>query len=553
MPLEEALRAEPLCQRFEEAWKRGERPPAESYCAEVSAAVWPALLRELLRLEMAYRLRDHQCPAAEVETGPYPPPGWHDGSAAGGLSSSFDDYEGVREVNHGGQAVVYRAWNATLKRWEALKVIAGLATARDLERFRFEGEAAAALDHPNILPIYRVGENRGQPFLAMKWVEGDTLAAALRGDLREAVGMLVKAARAVQHAHQRGLLHRDLKPGNILLDEKGEPHVADFGLARRLDAQATVAGEVEGTPAYMAPEQALGERGLTTAADVYSLGAILFEALTGRPPFVGKTVGAILRQVQEQAPPLPSSLKPGVDRDLEAVCLKCLEKDPAKRYLSAAALADDLDSWLDGKGVSARPPGMGDWLRRLWQNTPPPSNYSWQVLTWLGSLSVLTQSIICAAVLLNGNALWVWAAVAVRLGISTEVYRRYRIRRFRELEPRERHGLILGLGLIAAEATVCLVYLPYSISASAQETLGVYPPTAVICGLVYFIAGSTYWGRLLAVGLGLMALAPVLAAFPEWAPLLFGVVAGPAAAWWWAYCTRKFFRLQPVDSASGRA
>jgi serine/threonine-protein kinase len=592
LPVEEALRVERLCTQFEAAWQQ--RPRIEDYRPEVPEAVWPVLLRELLPVELAYRRQPGEQPTLEeyrarlspldsasdsiltallgaaerpssaAQTLPYVPAAGEPHETGGEprcspqgvvpneVTPRFDGYEKVQKIGGGAQGVVYKVWNSALRRWEALKVIAEQATARDRQRFRFEGEAAAALDHPNIVTIYRVGEVGGLPFLAMKWVEGGTLALALRGDLHKVVGLLVKAARAVQHAHQRGLLHRDLKPGNILLDEQGEPHIADFGLARRLDAQTTVAGEVEGTLAYMAPEQALGERSLTIAVDVYGLGAILFEALTGRPPFVGKTVRAILRQVQEQAPPQPSSLKPGIDPDLEAVCLKCLERDPSARYASAEALARDLDSWLRGEGVSVRPPGMLNWLRQIWRTTPPRTTYLWQFQVWVGLVTLATHGASFALILLDGRAWWLWLILVVRVGGLAEVIHRYRTFPLRLPGPRMRHSLIASMGLTLAEVSLALAYVPFSISAPARAAMGFYPPLAVVCGLAYLIVGSTTWGRLLAVGLVLIALAPVLAEWPEGAPLLFGAVAG-AAALWWAYCTRKYFWLQPVDSVSGRA
>ena len=263
--------------------------------------------------------------------------------------------------------VVYKAWNHRLRRTEALKMIAKSASPRDLDRFRFEAEAAAAMDHPNIVTVYGVGEVDGRPFLAMKWVPGRTLSAALPhrgGDLRTLVDLLAKSARAVQHAHLRGLLHRDLKPGNVLLGADGQPHVADFGLARRLDASASLAGtETAGTPGYMAPEQARGDRGLTIAVDVYGLGAILYEALTGRPPFRGETLAEVLRETLEKEPELPSSHSPKVDRDLEAVCLKCLEREPSATLPVRGGAGQRPRALVARRASNRGPPGVWDWAR----------------------------------------------------------------------------------------------------------------------------------------------------------------------------------------------
>jgi len=284
----------------------------------------------------------------------------------------FGDYELLEEIARGGMGVVYKARQASLNRIVALKMILKgvLATPVDVARFRAEAESAAALDHPHIVPIHEVGEHEGQQYFAMRYVEGTTLARAPRQLARAEVDRLLDVARAVHFAHQRGILHRDLKPSNVLIDPAGSAFVTDFGLAKRTgaDASLTETGQPVGTPRYMAPEQAAGRKDLTVGVDVYSLGVILYERLTGRPPFRGDNMLEVLRQVRETDPPRPSSILPNLDRDLETICLKCLEKDPGRRYASAEALAEDLDRWLKGEAIAARPVGRQErawlWSRR---------------------------------------------------------------------------------------------------------------------------------------------------------------------------------------------
>src|SRR5437667_3408906 len=260
--------------------------------------------------------------------------------------------------------VTYRARQRHSRRIVALKrILAYHSDSREtLERFRREAEAVASLDHPNILPIYEVSESEdGLPFFSMKFATSGSLhdaALPLRKEPRKCAQLMAKVARAVEYAHGRGILHRDLKPGNILLDDRGEPLVSDFGLAKWLNANKDLTKSLTtfGTAGYIAPEQAEGAaNNLTPAADVYSLGAILFDLLTGRPPFLGSNALSVIRQASETPAPKLRSLGRSHDRDLETICARCLERDPKARYQSAGDLATDLERWLDGRPIVARP------------------------------------------------------------------------------------------------------------------------------------------------------------------------------------------------------
>src|SRR6266566_1914726 len=274
------------------------------------------------------------------------------------------NYEILEQIGCGGMGVIYRARQRHSRRIVAVKrVLSYRADSHGaLQRFRREAQAVASLDHPNILPIYEVSESEdGLPFFSMKFATGGSLHEAgpsLRNEPRKCVQLMAKVARATEYAHGRGILHRDLKPGNILLDGRGEPLVSDFGLAKLLDAnkELTKSLTTSGTPGYIAPEQAEGGAAdLTPAADVYSLGAILFDVLAGRPPFVGSNALSVIRQASETPAPKLRSLARSLDRDLETICARCLERDPRARYQSAADLAVDLQHWLDGRPIVARP------------------------------------------------------------------------------------------------------------------------------------------------------------------------------------------------------
>ena len=292
------------------------------------------------------------------------------------LLGELGDYQLLEEVGRGGQGVVFRARQKSLNRIVALKVIslAEWASEAHLKRFRREAEAAASLADPGIVPIYEVGERDGSCYFSMQFIDGGQLDQVVKRapmSIRQAAEFTAKVARTVNYAHEHGILHRDIKPGNILLDQAGEPHLTDFGLARLVETESTITRtlDVLGTPSYMAPEQATGKNAeLTSATDVYGLGAVLYQLLTHHPPFAGGSIYETIKLLLDTEPRPPRSLNPRIDRELSTICLKCLEKDPKRRYASALGLAEDLEHWLKHEPIQAKPSGLlthgRKWVRR---------------------------------------------------------------------------------------------------------------------------------------------------------------------------------------------
>jgi tRNA A-37 threonylcarbamoyl transferase component Bud32 len=365
------------CLRFEAAWQAGERPRIEDYLKDAAESTRSALLAELLRLEVEYRrAKDEQFSAAEyvarfagqetivahvLAIMPHSAP------------PQVPGYEVLAELGHGSMGVVYKARHLKFKRLVALKMILarGHADAQLRARFLAEARAVASLQHPNIVQIHEIGDHDGLPFFSLEYVDGDTLAARLKAappsDM-EAAQLVELLARTVHYAHGRGIIHRDLKPANILLTSDRLPKIADFGLAKILseDSGATQSGAILGTPSYMAPEQAAGEvKHIGPACDIYALGATLYELLTGRPPFRADGVLETLKQVAEQLPAQPRVHNPRVDRALEAICLKCLAKEPGNRYATADALANDLAAYQRGEPVAAEHGTASLWIGAL--------------------------------------------------------------------------------------------------------------------------------------------------------------------------------------------
>jgi non-specific serine/threonine protein kinase/serine/threonine-protein kinase len=354
-----------LLSQWEEYRRRGEEPPAD-WTRAIDPALREELDRRVLRRKRLHVLLDLAGPVVTPAAGPDVP------------LPSFPGHETIGKIGHGGMGAVYKARDTELERIVAIKTIAEGRFARpdQRERFRAEARAIARLRHPNIIAIHAIGEHDDQPYLTLEYAEGGSLAQRLIEKPmapREAAGLLETLARAVHAAHQAGVVHRDLKPSNILLTAQGVPKVSDFGLAKLMDAESgrTVTGQVMGSPSFMAPEQAEGRsKDVGPAADIYSLGSILYQALTGRPPFLGESQFETLKLVVSNEVVPPCRLRPDVPRDLETICLRCLEKEPTRRYPDAQALAEDLKRYLDGRPILAHRTGPVEWAWRWCRRNP---------------------------------------------------------------------------------------------------------------------------------------------------------------------------------------
>jgi serine/threonine-protein kinase len=449
-------------------------------------------------------------------------------------------YEVLEKIGRGGMGVVYKARQVRAKRVVALKMIlsGAHASAAELGRFRTEAEAVARLQHPHIIQIYEVGEHDGLPFFSLEFCPGGSLDRKLAGTPlppRAAAALVEKLALGIQAAHGKGIVHRDLKPANVLLAEDGTPKVSDFGLAKKLgEVGQTVTDAVMGTPSYMAPEQAAGKvKEVGPAADVWALGAILYECLTGRPPFKGATQEDTRRQVIENKPVPPSLLNSQVDRELETVCLKCLEKGPGQRYVSAGALAEDLGRYREHRPVRARPPGWTDALLRGLGHRHWVAKAHWaRTMLATAPISLATHAVAYWLVRTEQPKELYWVSFGVCWLLIGYAFARCLGPRRREWTLAEGHLLAAWGGHSLGTAVLWFALgMPYG----RGLLTAYYPALAVLTGLMYFVMGSVYWGRFYLLGLAFFALAVVMQFTPDWAPLEMGVLhsSGTAAFGWY--------------------
>jgi hypothetical protein len=534
-----ATQEERLAELLEElSEQRG--PTAQAHLERLAAA-HPDLAGQLRELFAAMMVTDavvehstiYENGLADVATRSPPPPRPNRGGFVPGstpLPAQFGDYTLLEELGRGGMGIVYRAIQESLGRTVAVKMLLrrDLASSADLARFRSEAEAAARLDHPGIVSILEVGEHDGLPFYSMRFIEGTTLARWLADRSitpREGAALLAKVADAIHAAHGRGVLHRDLKPSNILIDTAGEPHVSDFGLAKRLEADQSVThtGAILGTPCYMSPEQAAGSRGeIGPSSDVWSLGAILYQMLTGRPPFQASSPMDTLLAVLESDPPVPRSIDRQVDRDLEMIALKSLQKPQELRYASAGALAADLRAFLAGEPVAARSGGLADVAARLFRETHHAVVLeNWGLLWMWHSVVVLTLSVITDVLawqhvasrwpylVLWGGGLALWAPIFWAL--------RHRAGPVTAVERQIAHvwgGTVL--------ASVLLFWVEALLG---QPVLTLSPVLALLAGLVFFAKAGILSGAFYIQAAVLFATSLVMCVVPTYQHIIFGLVS----------------------------
>jgi serine/threonine-protein kinase len=521
-----------VCNEIDLREELGEAPQLDEYLQR-----FPQFAEELERQFEVHRALQGKpgpeltIPAGRADAG-------EDGSAgaAGADVPAVSGYEILGELGQGGMGVVYKARQLGLGRLVVLKMIrTGVHASRaERDRFRAEAEAVARLQHPNIVQVYQVGEAEGQPYLALEWVEGGSLAHKLAGTplaAPRAAALVAQLARAVHAAHQRGIIHRDLKPANVLLSADGTPKIADFGLAKRLDGGMgqTQSGAILGTPSYMAPEQAEGRsRAVGPPMDVYSLGAILYECLTGRPPFLGTTLLETLEQVRSQDLVPPTYLAPKVPRDLEAICLKCLQKEAPERYPSAEGLAEDLTRYLKGEPVRARGNNLFRRLARaLERRRYEVAYHAWgTILLLVTPLAVLGNAVVWGLTRQGPPypVVGIFLTIVAEFTLMATVFWYYRGRLPEPLSLHERQ--LLAIWSANCLADVLLFAVAYKTANPDQpfQILPLYPLWALHSGLAWFVVGSIFWGRGYLFAVAFSALAVLMPSHLDWAPLTFMVL-----------------------------
>ncbi len=515
-----------LLETLSQAHRQGQSPNFEALAAQ-----YPDLADELRSLWATAQFAaafatpaTTSLPATKTDTNSLPMP------------KTFGDYDLLEEIGRGGMGVVYKARQCSLDRIVALKMVRDLASASGKEwaRLRAEAKSVSWIQHPNIVQVYDFGEYQGQPFFTMQYIDGETLAQRVaRGPLpnREAAMLLARIARAVHAAHTQGVLHRDLKPSNVLIDRVTErPYVTDFGLAKRFSSEETSNGSVVrtqtgvivGTPSYMAPEQASGRRDLDPTADVYSLGAMLYEMLTGRPPFQASHPVDTLLLVLEQEPVPPRDLNPKVDRELEMICLKCLQKPTELRYPTAEALAEDLEAYCKGEALSTQPSGLRYFLARMLRETHHATVLENWGLLWMWHslqlflLCLLTQMMAWHGLTDHMAYLLLWSIGLITWGtIFWQLRRQAGPVLFveRQIAHAWAAGVCAAIAMFVIEVAIPLPVLTLS------------PAIAVAAGMVFVFKAGILSGRFYLSAILLFATAVLMPLIPHYSVVFFGTVA----------------------------
>lgn len=446
------------------------------------------------------------------------------------LPTTIGDYRLEEEIGRGGMGVVFRATQLSLQRAVAVKMIlrGRLASEADLSRFLAEAAATARLQHPNIAAVYDVGDFEGRPFFSLQLIDGETLADRLaEGPMpeREAARIVLAAARAIGYAHRQGILHRDLKPSNILIDGQGKPHVTDFGLAKKFsdETKLTRSGAIVGTPAYMSPEQASGSRMIVgPASDIYSLGCVLYHALTGRPPLVADSPVELMLLVLEQDPPPPRALRPGLDRDLEMIVVRCLQKPVDLRYATADQFADDLEAFLKDEAIAARSGQFGQVVARLFRETHHAHVLeNWGMLWMWHSLVLL---VVCTATwwleISGVTERWAYEALwIVGLGAWAGVFWFLR-RRMGPVTFVERQ--VAHLWAASMIGIAMLFPLEWWLE---LEALTLSPLLGILAAMVFLVKAGIFNGAFYIQAIALLMSSVLMAVLPRYSHLIFGFIA----------------------------
>jgi serine/threonine-protein kinase len=547
--------------RWDELREEGSAPSAEALCRDCPE-LRDEVSRRIAMLEAMYRVPNGSAIRADTIQFTTRTTEW-----SAGLPR-LEGYEVLEVLGTGGMGKVYKARHIKLNRCCAVKMIlAGAhATEQESERFRVEAEAAARLQHPNIVQIYEIGVTGGCPYLVLEYLEGGSLERRLGGrpmPPRQTAELIRCVAAAMHCAHEHDIVHRDLKPANILLTADGVPKIADFGLAKFLSGEPgssgrgglTQSGSVLGTPNYMAPEQAEGRLGrIGPATDVYALGAILYECLTGRPPFEASTLLETLEKVRGEEPVRPRHDHPEIPMDLETICLKCLQKEPSDRYASAGDLADDLQRFLDGEAIRVRAPSLIDLLKSTLnrERELPDLSRAARILRVLDGLLFL---ILGTTILTTyGKPVYAMAcllAALLSIPVLISIYFVYTGEGLRvPLNAVTRHLWSVRLGMVLGLVLVPVVSWLMHPPGVAWDPLTVFPLWNIMMGVTFFGMG-VYWGRLYLIGLAFLGLALLMPLRLELAPIIFAVQMG-GSLWVLTRHIQRMARVKEMGTERGR-